>query len=93
MIGLDHRSTITRYRPLGSDLSGVDAELPHHFSQRLVACDDGQRHLSLHLGLMILSRALDCLAPLVSHLLVVWVKPGYYLPFTMLSKSLEPPPE
>ena len=65
--------------PFG-DLGGMDTELLGQFGQRLVAFDGGQRHLRLEGRSMIPSRSFHCLAPLVGHLAVALVKPGYHLP-------------
>jgi hypothetical protein len=65
--------------PFG-DLSGVDAELLGQFGQRLVAFDGRHRDLRFEGCSVIPSRSLHRLAPLVGHLAVALVKPGYHLP-------------
>lgn len=57
----------------------MDPELLSQFRQRFVAFDRRQRHLRLKRGPVIPSCSLHCLAPLVRHLLVASVKPGYHL--------------
>ncbi len=66
--------------PFG-DLGGMDPKLLSQFGQRLVTFDRGQRHLRLEGRSVIPSRSFHCLAPLVDHLAVALVKPGYHLSY------------
>jgi hypothetical protein len=49
--------------------------------QRLITFDSRQSHLHLECCSMIPSRSFHCLAPLVRHHLVAFVKPGSHLPY------------
>ena len=61
------------------NLGGMDTEVLSQFSERLVAFDRGQGHLRREGRSMIPSRSFHCLAPLIHHHLVAFVKPGYHL--------------